>query len=563
MRSSLQPLATGFQPIRRLNNEIKVIERMAYGFRDAADFVHKIRLPCPDLDEQHFTRGEVSDSSVCVPLAVAALMRESAQQSFGRCRSMSSGYRHDYAAALDSARQVPASWDAAREVLTRLRFFNLAEPMLGYIDRLGPLDRIPIPLLLTIASILSALNEQHRALRCLSEAHRADPDFPPTLMSRGQVLMYLGQFDAAREDLTRVLRRAPHLSQPYWLLAQVGKRTLQDNRVDAIRRMLARDDLRPRDRAFLANALHKERDDLGEHEAAWIALEQACAAKRGTLEYTAADSRALVDALIAMPVAAPAALAGAGARTPIFIVGMHRSGTTLLEQLLDGSPQVRGVGELYDVTSAMRYGTDHHCKGVIDATIVQRAPGVDFAEVGRRYLDGMAWRLGNEAFFTDKLPSNFLNIGFICRALPQAKILHMVRDPVETCFSNLRELFSDANPYSYDQAELADYFLQYRRLMAHWHVAYPGRILDVEYAELTRDPEAVMRKVAAFCGIDYIDAMRDPRSSTRAVSTASAVQVRDRVVRREVPKWAPYARHLEPLIAVLRQGGVEVPGLPG
>jgi hypothetical protein len=199
---------------------------------------------------------------------------------------------------------------------------------------------------------------------------------------------------------------------------------------------------------------------------------------------------------------------------------------------------------------------------VIDQVIVARARGLGFAEVGQRYLDGMAWRLGNQSHFTDKLPSNFLNVGFICQALPQAKILRMSRDPVETCFSNLRELFADANPYSYDQAELADYFLQYRRLMAHWDVAYPGRILDVDYAELTRDPEAVMRRIAAFCGLDYVDAMRDPRSSTRVVATASAMQVRDRVVRREVPKWAPYARHLEPLVAALRRGGVEVPGLP-
>ena len=123
-------------------------------------------------------------------------------------------------------------------------------------------------------------------------------------------------------------------------------------------------------------------------------------------------------------------------------------------------------------------------------------------------------------------------------------------------------LFSAANPYSYDQLELADYFIQYRRLMAHRHAVHPGRILDVDYAELTRDPEAVMRKVAAFCGIDYVDAMRDPRSSTRAVATASAVQVRDKVIRREVPKWAPYAKHLQPLIAALRQGGVEVPEPP-
>src|SRR5690606_14919244 len=99
--------------------------------------------------------------------------------------------------------------------------------------------------------------------------------------------------------------------------------------------------------------------------------------------------------------------------------------------------------------AAMRRATDHYCKGAVDLTIAERAASVDFAEVGHSYMEGIAWRLGDEPFFTDKQPANFLNIGFICRALPQARILHLIRDPVETCFSNLRELFSDINPYSY------------------------------------------------------------------------------------------------------------------
>ncbi|HWS77526.1 MAG TPA: sulfotransferase [Thermomonas sp.] len=478
--------------------------------------------------------------------------------------SLAGHYRDARGYLLRACRAKPRDPDTARELVSRLRTFNEAEALQGYVDSLKPLQRIPIPLLLAIAAQFSYLNQQAQALQLLDEAKRGDPDYPPTLMSRGQVLMYLGRFDEARADLARVLKRAPQLAQPYWLLAHMGKRSEQDNHVAAIRGLLARPGLRDADRILLGSALHKELDDLGDVEGAWQALEQACKAKRATLNYSVQDSHGLVDDLVALPVAPPTPMPGLPGRIPLFITGMHRSGTTLLEQLLDGSPQVHGVGEVYDFTSAMRYATDHHCKGVIDRTIVQRAGAgaVDFAEVGQRYLDGMAWRLGSEPFFTDKLPSNFLNIGFICRALPQARILHMVRDPVETCFSNLRELFSEANPYSYDQLELADYFLQYRRLMTHWHDAYPGRILDVDYAELTRDPEAVMRRVAAFCGIDFIDAMSDPRSSTRAVSTASAVQVRGRVVRREVPKWAPYASRLQPLINALRQGGVAIPDLP-
>jgi hypothetical protein len=262
-----------------------------------------------------------------------------------------------------------------------------------------------------------------------------------------------------------------------------------------------------------------------------------------------------VEGLAALPPAMPPAMADATMRTPVFIVGMHRSGTTLLEQLLDGHSQVQAIGELYDFPSQMRNATDHHCKGPIDATIVARADGVDFDAVGRGYLAGLQWRLGKERFFTDKLPSNFLNLGFICRALPQAKILHMVRDPVETCFSNLRELFAEANPYSYDPLELAEFFLQYRRLMRHWHAAYPGRILDVDYAQLTRDPGRVLHDVADFCGFPFEPGMLELSARTRGIATASAVQVREGVVAREQPKWAPYAAHLQPLIRALEAGG--------
>ena len=307
---------------------------------------------------------------------------------------------------------------------------------------------------------------------------------------------------------------------------------------------------------MLAYALHKELDDVGDTAAAGEALTLACRAKRSTLKYESEESRRLVDALIELPIAAgepTSTAAGGSPRVPIFIVGMHRSGTTLLEQLLDGHSDIHGVGELYDFTNQMRWATDYHCHGVIDEALVRKAAaGVDLAEAGRGYLQKMEWRLGKERFFTDKLPSNFLNIGFICQALPQAKILHMVRDPVETCFSNLRELFSDANPYSYDQQELAFYYRQYERLMAHWHAACPGRILDVDYGRLTRDTEAVLREVADFCGFGFEPGMLALQERTRGVATASAVQVRDRVVALERPKWAPYEGYLQPLIRGLR-----------
>ncbi|NUS59532.1 MAG: tetratricopeptide repeat protein [Lysobacter sp.] len=467
--------------------------------------------------------------------------------------SLSGHYRAAREQALAAHAAKPRDAETLRELMARLRTFNEAQALHELLARLGSPSQLPIPLLIVAAAQLSYLNEQDAALRYLDEAVRADPRYPPTLLARGQVLTYLGRFDDAAKDLEACIARAPEIAQAHWFLSRLEKQKPNANHVDRLRRMLSTGgQRRPDDIALLAFALHKELDDLGEHVGAWNALVHACQAKRATLDYQPAQTHALIDALIAMPVQAPVAPID-NARTPIFIVGMHRSGTTLLEQLLDGHSQVHGVGELYDFTSQMRHATDHHCRGVIDTTIVQRAAQADFAAAGAGYLAGMEWRLHGERCFTDKLPSNFLNIGFICRALPQAKILHMVRDPVETCFSNLRELFSDANPYSYDPLELADYYRQYERLMAHWRAAYPDRILDVDYAELTRDTENVLRRVAAFCELDFEPRMLELGARERGVATASAVQVREGVVAREVPKWAPYAEPLKPMIEALQR----------
>lgn len=465
--------------------------------------------------------------------------------------SLSGRYRDARAYALDAEKADPRKPELVQELLARLRTFNEIPALNHRIARLGRPASLPIPLLIFCASQLSNLNEQERALRLLDEARRGDPNYPPTLLARGQVLTYLGRFDEVRAELLASLRRAPEIARTYWLLAGLARQTAASNHVEQIRRELQRPGRAAEDVALLAFALHKSLDDLGDHASAWKALEAGCAAKRSSLQYRSTDSVDLFDLLRAFPASLPTAPrsvpAGSSTHTPVFVVGMHRSGTTLLEQLLHGHSDVRGLGELYDFTTQMRYATDHHCRGVIDRIVVERAHRVDFAEVGRRYLEGVQWRLGDERLFIDKLPSNFLNIGFICSALPGAKILHMVRDPMETCFSNLRELFSDANPYSYDQLELADFHGQYRRLMAHWHRAFPGRILDVSYARLTAAPESTLREVTAFCGIPFEPGMLDLQRNRRSVATASAVQVRGGIESRQVPKWLSYAEQLGPL----------------
>jgi tetratricopeptide (TPR) repeat protein len=466
--------------------------------------------------------------------------------------SLAGHYRAAQEHALAAARSGVTDPKLLMELLPRLRTFNQVQAMQACIERLLPMSRMPISLLIAVAAQLSYVNLPERAIAFLDEARRADPDFPPTLLSRAQVLTYLGRFDEAGQDVARALRRAPEIAQGYWLQAWVRRQTPDSHHVDAIRRELARPGRKPEDIALLGFALHKELDDLGRHDEAWQALVVGCQAKRSRLAYDTRQTADLFRALTRFePATPPMQEHDDSGPVPVFIVGMHRSGTTLLEQLLDGHPDLQGLGELYDFTSAMRYVTDHHCKGVIDRTIVERARTADLGAAGAHYLASVAWRLGPRRCFTDKLPSNFLNVGFIAHALPQAKILHMVRDPVETCFSNLRELFSEANAYSYDPIELADYHRMHDALMRHWHGRFPGRIYEVRYDRLTRDPEGEMRRIADFCGIAFDPAMLKPNAA-RGVVTASAVQVRDGIQVRERPKWAPYEHHLQPMIARLQ-----------
>jgi hypothetical protein len=195
----------------------------------------------------------------------------------------------------------------------------------------------------------------------------------------------------------------------------------------------------------------------------------------------------------------------------------------------------------------MRYAADYRNKGVVDSELVRRAAAVDYGLVGRRFHETTTWRAKGKPYLTEKLPSNFLNLGFIAKALPQARILHMVRDPLDTCFSNLRTMFSDVNTFSYDQQELVEWYGQYRQLMDHWHKVMPDRILDVHYDALVDDPEGVMRGVLEFCGLPW-NAAATTLEGAGAVATASSPQMRGGIIRNRKAAWAPYEKQLQPLI---------------
>jgi hypothetical protein len=224
--------------------------------------------------------------------------------------------------------------------------------------------------------------------------------------------------------------------------------------------------------------------------------------------------------------------------------------------MLGNHSQVSEGGELYDFSAQLRLAAGRHFSGPLDAATVAAAPGFDWPQMGRGYLEQVRWRAGGRAMLVDKLPSNFLNAGFIHRALPQARIVHMQRQAMDTCFSNFKELFSNACAYSYDLDELADYYAGYHGLMAHWRQALPGAVLDVRYEDLARDPETQGRRILAFCGLDWEPACLDTSGNTRAVNTASSAQVREPLHQRGIGAWRRYEAHLGALQARLAAHGL-------
>jgi len=461
-------------------------------------------------------------------------------------------YREGRDYALRALRAAVGNPALTPSVLLCLRHFEEAGPLHKYIEQSDFLHGMADPRTLQLVSAqLSWMGDQTQAIEFISSAIRWDPQMAFLRLARAQMEIFMGDFDAAQRDLESCLRSEQDQPNVYWTLAQVRKWTADNNHVDAIRRVLQKQGLPPLERTRLQYALHKELDDMGDIPGAFAALDAACKLQRPSQQYSSEENRRLFSKLKAIPVRKFEQPQDFGF-TPVFVVGMFRSGTTLLEQLLGGHPGVLNAGELHDMAACMRYATDHYFPGATDEVTVDRAGGIDFAEVGRQYMEGVRWRLDGHDYLTDKWPPNHMNVGFICQALPTAKIIHMSRDPRETCFSNLRELFGFAAPYSYDQLELADYCNQYRDLMEHWHQRFPGRILDVSYADLTRNTEATMRKVAEFCGFPFTEKLLQPNSEGKSVATASAVQIRGKVVARDVPKWAPYEKYLQPLLGALR-----------
>lgn len=408
------------------------------------------------------------------------------------------------------------------------------------------------------ASALSTAGAHTLARDWADAAVAAAPDDGVCRVNRALIHQYAGAFGEARADLGHVLGTPQESAMGYWLQSRLRRQTADANHVAVLRERLQHS-LDPRDRELLLFALFKELDDLGDTDAAWAALSAACASVHARAPYDGAQQErvfALLRHAAAVPDTAPptqietarVAVPRRSDHVPIFIVGLHRSGTTLLESMLGAHASVYTYGESPRMTAALRHAADYYCPSVIDETLARRLPHLDYERVREQFMTEGRHAIGSATHVTEKRPDNFQLVGAIHCAMPEAKVLHLRREPMDVCFANLRENFPDAITHANRMDDLAHYHGIYRDLMAHWHAALPGFVLDVNYEDLVTDPLGSSRRVFDFCGLEWDQGVVDPeRWRGRSINTLSAVQARSAVNRESLGRWRAYARWLEPL----------------
>ncbi|UNK50790.1 sulfotransferase [Lysobacter sp. S4-A87] len=456
--------------------------------------------------------------------------------------------------AVESASHHPAVVLELARTLTR---FNEYERLLDLIGRSGFAESADGRMLAEMAQIVSSgPGDQSLALDLVDRSLRLEPQVPRSRYLRGVIEMFLGRPDEAEVEFEASIALQPQLAQAHWLLSLLRKWKPGEDHVVRLRALLAQLPAGSPAAAYAGFALHNELHDLKDFDPAWVALEDACRIKAHAEPYDDCRTEALFSRIKAICNAGfVAPVQREDAYVPVFIVGMHRSGTTLLERILGGHSQVADGGESYAFTAQLRIAADHGIRGALDEAALDALADADFDAIGRGFIDASRWRTHGKPFLTEKLPLNVLNTGFIARALPNARILHMVRDPVDTCFSNLRTYFSKAAPYSFDQRNLARYYGRYLDLMEHWRQVMPGRILDVSYDGLVNDTEATARQIFDFCGLPFEAAALRVERDSGAVATASMAHVRQGILGNRGAAWKPYRAHLQPLLDGLAEAG--------
>jgi len=396
------------------------------------------------------------------------------------------------------------------------------------------------------AASLVMLHQLDQAEALLRGVLQTAPNTARAHGNLGNILLSRGQLADAVAEFETSLRLEPRATISFFNLGRAKDFTADDPLVATMAALAGDSSLDLDEQIALHFGLAKAYEDIGDADASFAHLQTGNNLRARQTGYTLdRDRTALADLLNRFSAAAPALAAAPLPRRPVFVLGMMRSGTTLMEQILSSHPLVHGAGELETLPQ-------------LAAAEMAKTPGMLDEAALRRIRDGYLATLtalpGREPVVIDKLPANFRMIGLIRKALPEAKILHMRRDPVAVCWSIYKTLFTNLSiGYDNSLADTAGYYDLYEAMMQQWRVEYPDGFMDIDYETLTRDPEPLIRAALEYCDLPFDPACLQPQNNQRSVRTASVRQVRSGIYQGSSGKWRAFTPHLAPLLAHFNQ----------
>ena len=447
--------------------------------------------------------------------------------------------RYDAAVELASQQVLLNRYGEARELLDRYSDDLRAKP--HYLDLAGQ------------AYFAMSLYEQAWPLYELAVSLR--PDSEAFQVHMASCAVYLGKIDVAKSVYRKILRKHPKHQQTHYDLSQI-ERAQNSAHIKQMLKMLRKSGDVGANNIYLYYALGKEYEDLGKWSDAFHYYEKAGNAVKTVSDYDVADDVGLMDTIIKICSAEwlqDSPSTRVTSKMPIFVVGLPRTGTTLTDRILSSHSEVQSAGESQLLQMVLRDGTRAGNQIGISSQQIEAASQKNPADIAADYIEALSHRLGDEPCFTEKLPENFLYLGLIAKAWPNARIVHLRRNPMDACFAMYKQSFFR---FAYCLDDLAKYYLAYDRLSRHWRDVLAGRVIEVEYEQLVSDQERQTRRLLEALELPFEEACLHFEQNAAPIATASSVQVREKVHTRSVNKWKRFERQLNPLRAQLEAGGV-------
>jgi tetratricopeptide (TPR) repeat protein len=393
------------------------------------------------------------------------------------------------------------------------------------------------------------IGDMDRSTAAYARSLALDPARPGIHMSYAHALKAVGRRDEALREYRAAIESKPEFGEAYWSMANLKVFRFESGEVEAMEAQLARDDLGESTRVHFHFALGKSYEDAGDYDRAWAHYDAGNRGQRPLVPYDPVEFEVLherIREVFTAQLFEQHAGEGCESEAPIFIVGLPRSGSTLIEQILASHSQVEGTLELSTLgkiaMSTARYRRDCHYPETM-----RQLRAADIRAYGDQYMDQTRiYRTAGRPRFTDKLPNNFSHVGFAHLILPNARIINARRHPLDSLLGNYKQLYGKGQNFTYDVNELGLYYRQYHETMRHWHRVLPGKVLDVHYEETVGDFEGQVRRILAHCGLPFEEACLRFHETERAVKTASSEQVREPLYTRALGTWRRYEKYLGP-----------------